>query len=219
MLSLLVGAYVVKKHIYKAKIDRLRKVIPLERQLLLNKSQILPFLFEFLLGLTHFFPMLDQSEYIVEHINMVYTGFTFVHLLKLFILVELMSNYSPLNSSKGRFVGSLSKIKFDMPFLTKSWIKSHPLAFLSFSMPLFLFVNAYLLYVSERETAYVSCYEYDWRNREVNYKNMLWLTTVGFLTVGYGDYYPTTALGRLVNTFTAFGGLVYSATIIGMVHE
>ena len=53
----------------------------------------------------------------------------------------------------------------------------------------------------------------------VTYKNMLWLSSIGFLTVGYGDFYPVNTLARAVNTFTAFGGLVYSAMIIGMVHE
>lgn len=41
---------------------------------------------------------------------------------------------------------------------------------------------------------------------------------VTFLTVGYGDYYPTTNLGRYMMIITVMGGQLYSALVIGMIH-
>jgi potassium channel subfamily K len=46
----------------------------------------------------------------------------------------------------------------------------------------------------------------------------VWLTLVTFLTVGYGDFYPTTNLGRYMMIFTAMGGQLSSAIVIGLIH-
>ena len=54
---------------------------------------------------------------------------------------------------------------------------------------------------------------------ELSFKNSIYLTLITFLTVGYGDYYPVTHQGRIINIITAIGGLLYSATIIGIFHE
>lgn len=46
----------------------------------------------------------------------------------------------------------------------------------------------------------------------------MWLTIVTFLTVGYGDFYPTTNLGRYIMILTVMGGQLYSALVIGLIH-
>ena len=144
---------------------------------------------------------------------------TFASALKLMVIIELIGRFSPVNTNKGRFIGSLSKIKYGYSFFVKTWIKSYPIVFLVTSLILFLVVNAYLLYVAQRGTIYEKCYAADRESFDITFKNMIWLTAICFLTVGYGDFYPVNGLARAVNTFTAFGGLVYSAMIIGMVHE
>lgn len=47
----------------------------------------------------------------------------------------------------------------------------------------------------------------------------MWLSIVSFLTVGYGDSYPVSYMGRVINTITVIGGIMSSATIIGLIHE
>jgi Ion channel len=104
-------------------------------------------------------------------------------------------------------------------FLIKAWLKNYPIFALPFFISSFLLINAYVLYVVERNSIYASCYEEDFKNRNFNFKNCFWCCIISFLTVGYGDYYPTSILGRAMNTINIVGGMVSSATIIGLVHE
>ena len=53
----------------------------------------------------------------------------------------------------------------------------------------------------------------------VFYKDAVWLTIITFMTVGYGDYSPTTNQGRYIMIITVMGGQMFSALVIGMVHS
>lgn len=98
---------------------------------------------------------------IFEHLNFVFTAISFAFAFKAITMIDLLYHYSPLNTTKGRFVGSLSKTKFDTPFLIKAWIKSNPLVSLPFSIVTFILVFSYLTYVIERSNNYAPCYEED----------------------------------------------------------
>lgn len=52
----------------------------------------------------------------------------------------------------------------------------------------------------------------------LEYRDAVWLTIVTFLTVGYGDYYPSTNLGRYIMILTVMGGQLYIAVVIGLIH-
>lgn len=53
----------------------------------------------------------------------------------------------------------------------------------------------------------VACYQEDRIDASVKtYRNAIWLVIITFLTVGYGDYYPTTNGGRYIAIITTVGG-------------
>jgi voltage-gated potassium channel len=47
----------------------------------------------------------------------------------------------------------------------------------------------------------------------------MWFSVISYFTVGYGDYYPMTYPGRMVNTIIIIGGMTSSAIVIGLVHD
>jgi hypothetical protein len=46
----------------------------------------------------------------------------------------------------------------------------------------------------------------------------MWETIVTFMTVGYGDFYPLTYIGRYIQIMTAIGGQLYIALVVGLIH-
>ena len=147
--------------------------------------------------------------------------FTFC-IFKFDVFLEVIKFFSPLNSAKGRFVGALRGIDYSGMFLIKTWIKSYPLTAMATGMMVFICLCGYIVYIAEREIhsdLLATCYESDSDQIEITFPNALYMSIIAFLTVGYGDFYPVTQIGRLINIITAIGGLVYSATIIGMVHD
>lgn len=53
----------------------------------------------------------------------------------------------------------------------------------------------------------------------MSFSNCMWFSVISFFTVGYGDIYPMTYPGRMVNTIIIIGGMISSAIVIGLVHD
>lgn len=109
----------------------------------------------------HFPPFLDKINIMRNNLKIISPILGFVYTAKLIYLFELMRHYSPLNTSKGRFVGSLSKIPINNAFLIKTWIKMNPIVALPMGVFWFLILNSYLLYLTERSGEYTTCYSED----------------------------------------------------------
>lgn len=141
-----------------AKLHRIRNTLPNELGPIFNKNEFPKFFFESFIHLIHFAPFIDHIDGVVENIDALIIVFSVPAIVKLVQLLELIMHFSPLNTSKCRFVGSLSKIKFDAAFLVKTWLKTHPLISLPVSIFFFLIVSSYLLYISERAEFTATCY-------------------------------------------------------------
>jgi len=100
----------------------------------------------------HYPPYLDSIENLVKYSAQVNTFLGAFYFTKLFFMFELMRHHSPLNTSKGRFVGSLSKIPITNSFLIKTWVKMNPFVSIGGGTFLFLAVATYFLYITERNS-------------------------------------------------------------------
>lgn len=175
------------------------------------------FVIELVIALVHFPPFLDSQ--LNDKLDTALILIVVCFLLKVISCLELMHHMSPLNSSKGRFVGSLSKTQITPSFLMKAWLKSYPLYALPLGIFSFLLCNSYVVYVVERGSHPTDCFQKERDQRHYTFLNCCWFSIISFLTVGYGDYYPTSIAGRVVNTIIIVGGLISSAIIIGLIHQ
>lgn len=118
------------------------------------------------------------------------------------------------------FIRALRGIDYSTAFLVKVWFTMNPAKGLISGIICFVMLNSYILFLNERmaQVDVIDCYFDDRAQQNLQYRDAIWLTMVTFLTVGYGDYYPTTNLGRYMMIITVMGGQLYSALVIGMIH-
>lgn len=101
----------------------------------------------------------------------------------------------------------------DFSYSLKCLFKEHPLKLICLCYCLSAFVFAYLVYLAERQIltqgAGVNV------KATTNYANALWLILITTTTVGYGDYFPQTPLGRVIILFVAiWGTLIVSIMLV-----
>jgi voltage-gated potassium channel len=127
-----------------------------------------------------------------------------------------MKEMSPLNSNSGRFIGKFTNIEFTDLFYVKTWLKDNPLIALCLGVVTLIFIGSYLIFLAERKYP-VDCASDS--GKFGTYTNSIWLLIITIFTVGYGEIYPITGIGRLIAIIAALCGLVLSATLIGIVHQ
>ena len=72
--------------------------------------------------------------------------------LKLYLLIRIIRELSPIKGVIGRFISSLTKTEYSNSFLFKSWIKEHPITSLIYFASFIIIVPSYILHLSERYT-------------------------------------------------------------------
>jgi hypothetical protein len=96
-------------------------------------------------------------------------------------------------------------------FSLKCLFKDNPLLliFILFSTSSLLF--SYAVYLAERNYNSSLCSP----SSACTFSNALWLILMTITTVGYGDYYPQTPLGRFIIFFVAiWGTFIVSITVV-----
>ncbi|XP_048780527.1 small conductance calcium-activated potassium channel protein 2-like [Ostrea edulis] len=103
-------------------------------------------------------------------------------------------------------LGALNKVKIDAFFLFKALMSSNPGSVLIVLMIFILLVNSWAMRTCE------TFYQLEKDNSD--YWNMMWMVSVTFLTIGYGDLYPVSLCGRFVSVATGLMGVGTTALLI-----
>jgi hypothetical protein len=102
----------------------------------------------------------------------------------------------------------------DFSYSLKCLFKEHPLKLICVCYTLSSCILAYLVYLAERQILVQNGGNTN-PNACTNYPNALWLILITTSTVGYGDYYPQTPLGRIIILFVAiWGTLIVSIMLV-----
>ena len=101
----------------------------------------------------------------------------------------------------------------DFSYSLKCMFKDHPLKLICLFYFISVAVFAFLIYLAERQ-ALVDPVQSS-SSAVTNYQNALWLIFITTTTVGYGDYYPQTPIGRFIILFVAiWGTLIVSIMVV-----
>ncbi|XP_058475287.1 small conductance calcium-activated potassium channel protein 1-like [Solea solea] len=131
-------------------------------------------------------------------------------LLRLYLLWRVMMLHSRLfTDTASRSIGALNKIHFNTRFVGKTLMTTYPgTVLMIFSVSLWI-VAAWGLHVCERH--------HNYKDLSSNYMEALWMISVTFLSIGYGDVVPHTYCGRSICLLTGIMGAGCTVLVVAVV--
>jgi hypothetical protein len=150
---------------------------------------------------------LSLKEPIYEHYMKVYTN----NIMEIFMLARIYLVYSAIVSStiylstRGSRICRIYGTKCNLYFGFKCLFNTRPLFFLVVIFITMLFVFGEMVRLSEEDVP---------SSTLGIFGNSLWCVMITMGTVGYGDYYPQTYLGRVILFFAAITGIIVASLLI-----
>jgi hypothetical protein len=188
------------------RVDVIRNVVPHHTTIMTWKQRRRAFLTEFVVLFFHV-PIgvdfvLDPAWGFGEmHVNY----FNVFVIVRMYLFLRVMRNHSGFYDQQIHYIGSLqgvdtNAIVFNFRMLLKE-------------RPLWLLAPLYLLIIFSTAVAVCMFERIQEEPKITNYWEATWFTIITMSTVGYGDYYPISVVGKLV---TVLGGVVGGTVLITM---
>ncbi|XP_028832052.1 small conductance calcium-activated potassium channel protein 1a isoform X3 [Denticeps clupeoides] len=133
--------------------------------------------------------------------------------LRLYLIGRVMLLHSKLfTDASSRSIGALNKINFNTRFVMKTLMTICPgTVLLVFSISSWI-IAAWTVRVCERDTMY-----HDKQEVTSNFLGAMWLISITFLSIGYGDMVPNTYCGKGVCLLTGIMGAGCTALVVAVV--
>ncbi|XP_056142417.1 small conductance calcium-activated potassium channel protein 3 isoform X4 [Lampris incognitus] len=136
--------------------------------------------------------------------------------LRLYLIARVMLLHSKLfTDASSRSIGALNKVHFNTRFVMKTLMTICPgTVLLVFSISLWI-IAAWTVRVCER-----SCLPHryhDAQDMTSNFLGAMWLISITFLSIGYGDMVPNTYCGKGVCLLTGIMGAGCTALVVAVV--
>ena len=193
---------------------------------MLSKNLTIPMIIEIIFLIVHTPPFFNNmtinyrykevniEEDIPIYIDLFISAFI---LTRIYLLFKFYANYSKWGGVFASMVCSECNVKGGFHFTYKAGIKERSFTFVIIIMGFTILIFGYALRNSEISfVRYVpEKYFQDW----TRIINGFWFMTTNILLLGYGDYYPTTLLGRIIAFCTCIWGIILEGILIKAIIE
>jgi len=135
-------------------------------------------------------------------------------MLRGYLILRLFATYSKWTNEVASGCCEPERCEANTVFALKSVFKEKPYILLLSSLFTSIIILGLIIRTFERP------YYYGWPTNQPGFQdysyiwNGMWLTAITMMTVGYGDYYPKTHMGRFVAVIACFLGVFIASLII-----
>jgi hypothetical protein len=126
-------------------------------------------------------------------------------------LIELRNCFINLRKMFG---GELNRM-----FAIKCLLKIYPFYFITISFLPIVLMSSHLLKVYESPVFLIDTNSQQLLIDFRNFGNCVWCVLITMASVGYGDYYPKTLIGRIISISSAINGTVFVSILIISLQE
>ena len=181
-----------------------------------NKEYWIPFTLESLFALIHpniftkgHYFTTPASEFMLSITYEVNDFIVFIVLFRIYVIYRFIISISIFYSSRSSRIAQLIGAKLTRSFAIKCIVQENPFFFLISFSCLSILMLSFMLKVVEGPAYTDERPSNDFRSIE----NCLWNILVTMTTVGYGDMFPITNLGRIINIFASIVGAFFVALL------
>lgn len=124
-------------------------------------------------------------------------------LCRVYLLYEAVVSSSVFTSTRASRMCRIYSTKDSGSFGAKSFFNAHPLACLTVLYVSLVVVFSRMLSLAEAKNS-----------NFLSYDDFVWCIIVTMGTIGYGDYFPATYLGRIIAFSAAISGIIWASLLI-----
>lgn len=143
-------------------------------------------------------------------------------ILRVYFLVPIAAEILGLQSATAKVVSAFNGIEFDTSLVFRAMFNHRPLATVMSFFSVTVLIESYAMYVAERPVCYTStAFANGWcglssfgKNDFSTYSVSVWNVLVTSITIGYGDVFALTQLGRTIAIITGMVGCITTALLI-----
>lgn len=143
-------------------------------------------------------------------------------ILRVYFLIPIAAEILGLQSATAKVISAFNGIEFDTSLVFRAMMNHRPLATVLSFFSITVIIESYAMYVAERPVCYTStAFANGWcnlnsfgKNDFSSYSISVWNILVTSITIGYGDVYALTQLGRTIAIMTGMIGCITTALLI-----
>ncbi|OMJ89719.1 hypothetical protein SteCoe_8084 [Stentor coeruleus] len=197
---------IIKYYIHKDPSPRLKEWIS---KVLHSKKQLLKIILDISIAMLHTPPGLSSNLTFTQlgfQSTLSYTDIIFPFcLLKSKFILTFLSEISKYNNKKAKFILNWLKINNNTAFMIKSYIKETPFKTATFCFGISILLIGMNLRIFEKASSSFTLWD------------SFWLCFLTESTIGYGDIYPKTHIGRLISGFAGIIGVfIFSYNVVAV---